>query len=396
MRVAQALQQVVVVAATRYTRVFFLPGLLLVSSPGFALVLPEDRVDTLYHSYDGGGITVNGPSVLVRKSVADSVSVSANYYVDSISSASVDVVARASKYAEERTQLSAAVDYLHDNSILSYSYTSSTENDYEAKTSNMSISQEMFGGLTTIALGYKFGNNLVMNSTSPAFEEEVESKGYRLSLSQVLTRNMLLGTAYEIITDSGYLNNPYRSVRYIDGSQALGYNFEPEVYPQTHTSNAIGVSLRYYLPYRASVYGGYRYYIDSWDIEAHTYELGYVHPYNEKWLFDFTFRFYSQTKASFYSDLFDYQSAQTFLARDKELSNFSDYSIGMGATYKLGRDELMIFEKGTVNFYYNFFAFQYDDFRDIPYGQANSLQAGAEPLYEFNANVIRFFLSAWF
>lgn len=381
-------------AVINLSRALILSGLLLFSAAGSALVLPDDRVDALYHSYDGGGIQVNGPSVLVRKSVVDSVSVTANYYVDSISSASVDVVASgASRYAEERTQLSASVDYLYDSSILSYSFTSSSENDYEAKTSSFAISQEMFGGLTTVAMSYKLGNNDILNSTNAGFHEKAETKGYRVSLSQVLTKNMLLGAAYEVITDAGYLNNPYRSARY-ETTGALGYAFLPEIYPESRTSNAVGFNVRYFLSHRASISGGYRYYLDSWDIEAHTFDVGYVHTYDEKWLFDFTLRFYSQTRASFYNDLFEVQ--QTFMARDKELSTFSDQSIGLGASYKLNRDQLVIFEKGSVNLFYTFFSFSYDDFRDIPYGQDNNLQGGTEPLYKLDANVIRFYLSAWF
>src|SRR5512138_3860478 len=74
-------------------------------------VLPEDRADVLYHRYDGGGITIQGPSVLVRKKIGESVSVSANYYEDLISSASLDVQLSASKYKETRKQKSLSVDY---------------------------------------------------------------------------------------------------------------------------------------------------------------------------------------------------------------------------------------------------------------------------------------------
>ena len=55
-------------------------------------VLPEDRTDALYHSYDGGGVTINGPSVLFRKEFLKDFSFSANYYVDMVSSASIDVI----------------------------------------------------------------------------------------------------------------------------------------------------------------------------------------------------------------------------------------------------------------------------------------------------------------
>ena len=59
-------------------------------------VLPDDRADVLYHLYDGGGVEIDGPSVLVRKKVGKSLSFVGNYYVDMISSASIDVITTAS------------------------------------------------------------------------------------------------------------------------------------------------------------------------------------------------------------------------------------------------------------------------------------------------------------
>jgi hypothetical protein len=73
-----------------------------------AAILPEDRADVMYHGYDGGGLEVDGPSVLVRKGFNDKVSVWGNYYVDMISSASIDVVATASPYEETVTSTAAA------------------------------------------------------------------------------------------------------------------------------------------------------------------------------------------------------------------------------------------------------------------------------------------------
>jgi len=37
-------------------------------------VLPDDRGDVLYHRYEGGGVTIDGPSVLVRKKAGKSLS----------------------------------------------------------------------------------------------------------------------------------------------------------------------------------------------------------------------------------------------------------------------------------------------------------------------------------
>ena len=105
-----------------------------------AAVLPEDRADILYHAYSGGGVDVNGPSILVRKKFLEKFSVSANYYVDFVSSASIDVETTASAYEEERTQYSVGMDYLTGKTTTSFNFTNSTESDYEANTMSFGIS----------------------------------------------------------------------------------------------------------------------------------------------------------------------------------------------------------------------------------------------------------------
>src|SRR5690606_31199047 len=110
-------------------RVAALVAASFLASEAFAGVLPEERADVLFHSYDGGGVTIQGPSLLVRKQFADKFSASANYYVDRVTSASIDVVTTASPYTEERTQYSVGFDYLHDSWLLNLGFTSSEEND---------------------------------------------------------------------------------------------------------------------------------------------------------------------------------------------------------------------------------------------------------------------------
>src|ERR1700728_1068435 len=106
----------------------------LAGAPASADVLPDDRADVLYHNYDGGGITIQGPSVLVRKKVGDNLSFSASYYEDLISSALIDVKLSASPYHETRKQEGFSVDYLHGKTIYTAGYIHSKEPDYESNT----------------------------------------------------------------------------------------------------------------------------------------------------------------------------------------------------------------------------------------------------------------------
>lgn len=358
-----------------------------------AAVLPEDRVDILYHSFDGGGVTIDGPSVLVRKNIANTVSVYGNYYVDMVSSASIDVEATASPYSEERAEVSAGLDYLHDKTIMSLSYTRSEEDDYEAQTVGFGISQDFFGDLTTVGLGFSLGSDTVKSNADSSFEDQADHRRYSLSLTQILTENLIANLSVETVVDEGYLNNPYRSVRYLDSNSGVGYSYEKELYPRTRNSDAAAIRALYYLPYRASLRAEFRTFSDSWGISADAAELRYTHPFAERWMLELKYRFYDQTQADFYSDLFAFSEATNFRARDKELSSFTTQTLGIGVSYEFRAGFLSMFDKSTVNLYWDHMQFDYDNFRDVT---QSGFAPGEEPSYRFDADVIRFFLSFWY
>ena len=74
-----------------------------------------------------------------------------------ISSASIDVITQASAYKEIRKQNSLSVDAIHGKSTYSVGYIDSDEPDYKAHTAYGSISQDMFGDLTTVTFGFTRG-----------------------------------------------------------------------------------------------------------------------------------------------------------------------------------------------------------------------------------------------
>ena len=385
----------------RFRLILALGVLALAVRPVTAAVLPDERADVLYHSYDGGGVEVTGPSLLVRKEFGQSVSAYANYYVDSVSSASVDVVTTASAYEEERTETSFGVDYLRDKTVMSLSHTTSEETDYEASSTHINIGQDVFGDLTTISLGYSTGSddvfrNIKVGSTrvrDPTFTRQIDRQQYRLGVSQIFTKNLIVSMNFESIADEGYLNNPYRTVRYLDGTSPTGFSYESEVYPNTRSSDALALRGRYFLAHRAAVYGEYRVYDDTWGIEANTYEIGYVHPFRDRWVFEVRYRHYDQSAADFYSDLFPYQNAQNFLARDKELSTFTSQTIGFTVSYELASAGWKVLDKVSFTLSLDHIEFDYQDFRDLTQLTGTP---GTEPFHSFAADVLQLYVSIWF
>jgi hypothetical protein len=377
-------------------------ALCVIAVPALGGVLPEDRADVMWHNYNGGDITVEGPSVLVQKRVGDSLAFSAGYYEDMISSASIDVKLSASPYHETRKQENVGVSYLRGKTTYSMGYIHSKEPDYIANTTFYSISQDMFGDLTTVTLGYvrawdqifrdiKQPDGEIVND--PTFHERADHRGYTLSISQILTRNLIADFNYSLLTDQGYLANPYRKIRYLSPGVGQGFTLADQVYPNTRTSNAASITLKYYLPWRAALSGRYRFFRDTWGIVANNVEADYTWPWHQ-WVFDGTVRWYKQSSADFYSDLYPYANYANFMARDRELASFTDWTLGAGASYQFRVPGAPWISRSTANVRYNRLFIDYKDFRNALL--AGEYGAGNEPLYKLNANIFQIFVSIWF
>lgn len=397
MRVVERVVRVVAVVVTRSLRLLITAIAVISAIPVQSAVLPEDRADVLSHSYHGGGMDITGPSILVRKGDDKSFSAYANYYVDNISSASIDVqTLGASEYKEERVEKGVGFDILHGKSIMTLGATNSEEKDFISNSYHFGISMDMFGDLTTISMGHSRIQDQVLKSNDASFSEDAVRRFYRLGLSQVVTKNFLLGLNFESISDEGYLNNPYRQYRYqLPGG---GDAFDTEVYPHTRTSNAFSVQAKYYLPYRAAIHYKARSFSDDWGIVANDSEVGYTHPFGENVIVEFRYRLYSQTRADFYSDLHAQRSSQPldFRARDKELSTFDSTTLGLAVSYEFAKSGWGFLDKASVNVAYDYMEFEYEDFRDARVSRNDPNLVGKEPNYRFSANVLELFLSIWY
>jgi hypothetical protein len=387
------------------------------ATPAVTGVLPDDRTDALYHRYQGGGITIQGPSILVQKKITDNFAVNGNWYQDYISSASIDVKLSASPYKEKRTQESAGFQYLHGKATYSAGLIHGSEPDYTANTTYYSVSQDMFGDLTTLSMTYKRGwdkvmrdlkdaNGQIVNDPSfggfdrngnPISFKDADHRGYSVGLSQILTRTLIGSFNFEVLTDQGYLQSPYRKILYRNPGAGLGYTQAEQVYPNTRTSNAGSMQLKYYAPWRAAFTGSYRYFSDTWGIRAHTAELGYTHPAFKRWIFDGSFRYYTQNAASFFSDLFPRANSQNFMARDRELAAFNSYTVGVGVSYDFPIPRNPWINRSSFSIRFDHLLIDYKDYRNALLIGANpEWSAGNEPLYKLNANILQAFWSVWF
>jgi hypothetical protein len=138
----------------------------------------------------------------------------------------------------------------------------------------------------------------------------------------------------------------------------------------------VAIDARYYLPYRASAKLGYRHYTDSWGIVSNNGDLEYVHPIGNNWTVEGTARYYTQKHADFYSDLFPFIDAQNFLARDKLLSTFSDWSVRLGGSWNWHHTPKV---SSVISAYVDHYQYNFQDFRDATV----KASPGSQPLYSY-------------
>jgi Protein of unknown function (DUF3570) len=354
-------------------RLAALLGGLLAATGVRALDLPEDTAEALIHSYNGGGVKANGPALLVRKSLFDKVSLAGTYYVDSVSNASIDVVTTASPYHEKRSEYSLSADYVYRDSQITLATSTSREPDYTANATSLDISQETFGGMTTVNLGFTRGSDTVLKHNSPEFHDYATHWQYRLGITQILTPRWLASANFEAISDDGFLGSPYRVARVFGASV-------PERDPRTRSSRAMKFRLLGDLGSRDALHVDYRYFWDTWDIHAHTAEVGYSRYLGDSFLVDGYLRYYTQKHALFYSD--NAQAETTYVSRNRQLSTFNTESLGAKVAYTWktvpGKYELKL--NGALEYQ----RFKFSDFTDVRTGS----------LYSYNASVLQFFVSA--
>jgi hypothetical protein len=368
------------VAATK--QVVGLLGGVLAAGGAAATDLPEDRAEAMYHVYDGGGVTAKGPALLVRKSLADKVSLSASYYVDAVSNASIDVVTTASPFKETRKAYDLGADYVVRDTLMSLSVYKSDEPDYQADSVGVDVAQEIFGGMTTVSLGYSRGLDQV-GKKDQGFFDTARHWNYRLGVTQILTPAWLMSVNAEGIADEGFLGSPYRVARVFGAAV-------PERNPRTRSSRAVKLRVIGDIGERRSVRAEYRYFWDTWDVHAHTAEVGHSRyidlpgavPGDKKLLLDGFLRYYTQTGALFYSD--NATSETEFVSRNRQLSRFNSLSLGGRLSYTLaqvpGQYEI------KANGAYEFKRFDYKDFTDLRTGSP----------FAFNAHLLQVYVSATF
>ncbi len=247
--------------------------------------------DTLVYS-DTDNVLVVSPQVAARRALDDQGGeATARAVVDVISAASVDVVTQATPgFTEVRREADLAASYRIGSLLPGLRYRYSDEPDYRSHGFGGTLARDFADHDTTIAFGYDLSLDTVGRSGT-AFSDwsrDLTTHTAELSWTQNLGPRTIGRLAYSLVVQDGYLEKPYRYVPLFDpatlteldadGMTLDRDNFSsyrlperpPEEVPDRRVRHALALRGLRFVPGLGALQADYRFYIDSWGMQAHT------------------------------------------------------------------------------------------------------------------------------
>ncbi len=297
------------------------------SSIGFAQLLPSNETQINFSGYfDSFNVQVLYPSISITKQVSESTSINARYLVDMITAASirsnspssssssalkkVDVVTSASgrtisggsggysppTFDEVRHEFNLGVTHVFGKTILSADGLYSTESDYTSSTLIGNLTQYFAENDATVQLGIVRSWDKVFPKTK-TWKKDKNVTTINANFSQVITKDLIFQLLTTYTDNNGLLSDNYKLVPIsINGVDSL---FDP-IHPNLRIRRAAAFSFKYRLTDESSIQAGYRFYWDTWNINASTYSANYEKYLSSHVILGVGWRTNFQTQAFFF------------------------------------------------------------------------------------------------
>lgn len=280
-----------------------LPGLAALSlatpAPAQAETAPEKTtIGFKYGTYQDGQagwdrVSVKAPHLYLQAPVASDWSVEASVVGDSVSGASPRMHTQqsgASRMSDYRKAGDVKLTRHMARSAVSVSLAASDEHDYESKAIGVQGRWSSEDNNRTWTAGFGASSDRIDNQASgvnTAINQRKRTQEFMVGVTQVLTPTDIAQFNLTRSTGHGYYNDPYKS-----------FDQRPD---QRNAWIALARWNHYLAGPGATLQSSYRYYSDTFGVNAHTAGLDWVQP-KGKWKVTPGVRFYTQSAANFYFD----------------------------------------------------------------------------------------------
>lgn len=317
---------------------------------------------TLFHEGFGGPLEMNvvTPSVNGRIEPIDELALRVGWQADVVSGASVavvdapspqpDVVSTATRLSDFRNTFSGGAEIRSDFGSIRAGYSYGFENDYRSHGLQIGARAEAFERTMLFDLSYARGWDSICDANQGRAQDPVERR--RLSSSTGCFTTEMNFAAHDVSIQTfqgswtqlwapvfstqltisaqlvdGFQSNPYRGVW-------LGRAAAQEHHPNHRARYAAALGARLWLqPLSGALQATARVYRDTWDIDSISAELAYEQVIEGMLRIRVHGRYYTQTRAAFYSDDYALRPRGQYFTGDRELSAMSSVLVGGSIAY---------------------------------------------------------------
>ena len=261
-----------------------------------------------------------------------------------------DVVILSSASPEVRRQANASLAYEWDEAMLAWSLGTSRENDYISYSTGINGRKDFNQKLSALSGGISYSRSRIDSVidvdlqpylTKLAYADQIrrvdsyeilEGARYDLSASlgwsQIINRSALFELNSVYTQSRGLLENPYKTTLAAfydpdiltsssDGLVSADVRALMEQRPNDRNQVALGGKfIQHIASLDASIHMNYQVSQDNWGVRSHAFEVSWAQPLPNDWMLTPTVRYYSQSKADFYTDYL--VSGQTYREIDRD------------------------------------------------------------------------------
>jgi hypothetical protein len=239
---------------------------------------------------------------------------------------------------DHRDAFSIGVPINFGPNLLTPSFSYSEEHDYISFGGALNYSLDLNNKNTTLNFGWSHNSDSVRDDKF--IWQDKQTDDFFVGLVQLLSRRSYLTLNLTFGYERGYLSDPYRGV--MPAANFPQNNPDdaaliPEKRPDTRARQIAYVSWTQFVdPMQGSVELGYRFFHDSWDIFAHTFDVAWHQKIGRQIVVSPIFRYYLQSQAAFYYVLVpDYNNLPEAYSADYRLSHLQTFSYGVDFTWRV-------------------------------------------------------------
>lgn len=212
----------------------------------------------------------------------------------------------------------------------------SEESDYNSRSAGLSYSLDLNEKNTTLNVGWSHAWD--RSHDEFARWQNKETDDFIIGVSQILGPRTVLNVNFTYGRSRGYMNDPYRFIvaandPQLDADNPAGIS---EQRPHSRERYIVYSSITQFVqPMHASVESTYRFFHDTFGIDAHTVELAWHQKLGSRVVLSPMLRYYRQSAASFYYEMLpDINNRPDFFSSDYRLSKLNSWAAGVGLSVK--------------------------------------------------------------